>query len=444
MQFPGNFKSIGFAKLTLVTLAGLSTFQNQSFAADLGLEEYKASKEINLGPSHSRLFKIGSYVSRTLVGDPSIAEPVVLCENQFVLVGKKTGKTTIVVWNDDNQVSVMKVQVVNQEKASPTVVAQNSNTKGKLSSLVELTLVECPLTEKLRKDTQQFLSPVLAGRKVVRSAANKNADLDAGYLLVIKNTPSNEVNIKIGTKEQFEEALRKQRKATRTVDLLSSQTRTFRTKNKISQVVVVKGEFVEPIVVSSHEFVLLGKAAGQSSITLQDDQGAEETITLNCKTQSESAKDTSVTPHLDSQPKPIPFVLDKPMNLEEKFVPQPMTISLSRPRCFNTNNGIVRAAISDAGIAEVYFSQDKQFVVAGRKAGETTAFIWDDRGNVLGFDVRISPDSAEPFKFGGSVETMSPQLKTYVADTQEPAEDFQEIEYWTSSSKDVYKVPRKK
>lgn len=64
------------------------------------LEEFKSSNVIDLKVSQSRTFKLKNKIVRTSISDPSIAEPVVVAENQIVLLGKTPGGATIVLWDD--------------------------------------------------------------------------------------------------------------------------------------------------------------------------------------------------------------------------------------------------------------------------------------------------------------------------------------------------------
>src|SRR5262249_30485573 len=57
--------------------------------------------------SQSRTFKLRNKIVRTSISDPGIAEPVVVAENQLVLLGKAPGGSTLVIWDDaGNSVAV--------------------------------------------------------------------------------------------------------------------------------------------------------------------------------------------------------------------------------------------------------------------------------------------------------------------------------------------------
>jgi len=64
------------------------------------LEEFKTTNVIDLKVSQSRTFKLKNKIVRTSISDPAIAEPVVVSENQIVLLGKTPGTATLVLWDD--------------------------------------------------------------------------------------------------------------------------------------------------------------------------------------------------------------------------------------------------------------------------------------------------------------------------------------------------------
>jgi Flp pilus assembly secretin CpaC len=64
------------------------------------LEEFKTTNLIDLKVAQSRTFRLKNKIVRTSISDPSIAEPVVVSENQLVLLGKTPGTATLVLWDD--------------------------------------------------------------------------------------------------------------------------------------------------------------------------------------------------------------------------------------------------------------------------------------------------------------------------------------------------------
>gem|GEM_PF-310575 len=75
------------------------------------LEEFKPTNVIDLKVSQSRTFKLKNKIVRTSISDPSVAEPIVVAENQIVLLGKSPGSTTLVVWDDAGNSIAVDVRV---------------------------------------------------------------------------------------------------------------------------------------------------------------------------------------------------------------------------------------------------------------------------------------------------------------------------------------------
>jgi len=66
----------------------------------IDVEELKAANIIELKVAQSRIFKSKNKIVRTSISDPSIAEPLVMSENQIVLLGKTLGIASLVLWDD--------------------------------------------------------------------------------------------------------------------------------------------------------------------------------------------------------------------------------------------------------------------------------------------------------------------------------------------------------
>lgn len=76
-------------------------------SGNVDMEEFRPSNVIELRVSQSRTFKLKNKIVRTSISDPSVAEPVVVSENQLVLLGRAPGGATLVIWDDaGNSVAV--------------------------------------------------------------------------------------------------------------------------------------------------------------------------------------------------------------------------------------------------------------------------------------------------------------------------------------------------
>ncbi len=75
------------------------------------LEEFKPSNILDLKVSQSRTFKLKNKILRTSISDPGVAEPIVVAENQLVMLGKAPGGATMVIWDDAGNSIAVDVKV---------------------------------------------------------------------------------------------------------------------------------------------------------------------------------------------------------------------------------------------------------------------------------------------------------------------------------------------
>lgn len=62
------------------------------------LKEMKPTMTVDVKASQARVFKTNSKIVRIAVSDPSIAEPVVVSDREFILLGKSPGDVSLFVW----------------------------------------------------------------------------------------------------------------------------------------------------------------------------------------------------------------------------------------------------------------------------------------------------------------------------------------------------------
>ncbi|MBZ0186527.1 MAG: pilus assembly protein N-terminal domain-containing protein, partial [Candidatus Obscuribacterales bacterium] len=75
------------------------------------LEEFKTVNVLDLKVSQSRTFKLRNKIVRTSISDPGIAEPVVVAENQIVMLGKAPGSATMLLWDDAGNTAAIDIVV---------------------------------------------------------------------------------------------------------------------------------------------------------------------------------------------------------------------------------------------------------------------------------------------------------------------------------------------
>ncbi len=69
---------------------------------EVELKELKASIAVDVLASRSKVFKTKQKINRVAVSDPSVADVVLMTENQFVVIGKNPGAISVTVWCEPN------------------------------------------------------------------------------------------------------------------------------------------------------------------------------------------------------------------------------------------------------------------------------------------------------------------------------------------------------
>ncbi len=99
--------------------------------------------------------------------------------------------------------------------------------------------------------------------------------------------------------------------------------------------------------------------------------------------------------HTNLTPQPIPPVVTGTLDFEEYKVTNVIDLKVSQSRTFKLKNKIVRTSISDPGVAEPVVVAENQLVLLGKAPGTSTLVLWDDAGNSVSIDLRVSRDYAQ-------------------------------------------------
>ena len=70
----------------------------QSPVTEVEIKELKASIAVDVLASRSKVFKTKQKITRVAVSDPSVADVVLMTENQFVVIGKNPGAINVTIW----------------------------------------------------------------------------------------------------------------------------------------------------------------------------------------------------------------------------------------------------------------------------------------------------------------------------------------------------------
>ncbi|HEY9790396.1 MAG TPA: pilus assembly protein N-terminal domain-containing protein [Candidatus Obscuribacterales bacterium] len=88
----------GFCQATSDATTTPSTPIPAVTSGTIELKELKPTQSMTVHSSQSRIFKTKTKILRVAVSDPSIAEPVVISEKEFMLLGKAPGDVCVFIW----------------------------------------------------------------------------------------------------------------------------------------------------------------------------------------------------------------------------------------------------------------------------------------------------------------------------------------------------------
>lgn len=456
-------------------------------AGQLELEEYKKTKTIEINASQSKLFLIKNRIFRTSAGDVGIAEPVVVGENTIILLGKAAGETTIQIWDDEGgEVNITVLVGHSQDRlnsllhegpiaAFDRLMEQRANGSGSSKRRGKLELTKCADPREMgasnyqRKISAELekLALILAEKSArpsaqqetqARQTATKAArpDADGKTRQDTLSFPGGEtVVITSGFKTQ---------KTSRSLDLIASQSRTFRSKNNIVRINTTDPSIAEPTAIEKNEFVLLGKAPGRTDFEIQDQLG--NTLALDLRVEKRFGRLLSTfmifgnffKKHLDGRRNTAPFppVAVNPLELFEQEPSETITLKPDQAQFYNSSHSLVRIALADPGNVEPLMLSATQIALIGKRPGRTTVFLWDDVGNLGALDLQVTKatsttkanrNGSESGKTVASRNASNqqslpatPQIsanKTNTKSDSTASSSRHECEIWTGSKKDV-------
>jgi Flp pilus assembly secretin CpaC len=67
-------------------------------AAEVEIKELKTTLAVDVLAQHSKVFKTKQKITRVAVSDPSVADVILMTENQFVVIGKNPGAISVTIW----------------------------------------------------------------------------------------------------------------------------------------------------------------------------------------------------------------------------------------------------------------------------------------------------------------------------------------------------------
>jgi Flp pilus assembly secretin CpaC len=216
----------------------------------------------------------------------------------------------------------------------------------------------------------------------------------------------------------------------------------------------------DPLVVSQHEVVLVGREPGKTTRAITDNTGKELDLEIQVKSEQKldsTREDSSKNPQPEMGDKfpPVPIAV---VGLKECKIERVIDLQVARPKMFTMKDSLIRTYLSDGDVADLYPTNNgRQIYLLGKKAGRTKLFLWDKAGNESGIDLRVM---GQPSDHNDTVTIMLPDECAHPSTQQEASPgtgqatksptttpnsrnrnpDWQ-IEYWTGNRKCILTCP---
>lgn len=446
----------------IATTAKASPENDTRAPGRLSISEYKKTGNIEVNVSQSKLFLIKNKIIRTSVADPGIAEPVVLAENVFILLGKNPGETTVQIWDDAGGNGLLSVLV--EPNPGPHMPLFRSRALEFIEDICgpdrhlntpvkhgRFALKPCSDPGETKEsevkdgcaENLKVLSRILADRHKLESTNQIPESKPAAVSAKAPSMPGkpHEDTLSVdGGKEIVIASGIGTGPTTRTLNLTVSQSRTFKSKNTLAKLITTDPSIAEPIVLSRDEFILLGKAPGKTTLAVQDEIGNTLAVDLNVRKQTgrllslvrQIGELVTKLLHGQQNLSPIAPVAFTPIEFCEQRAIRAIGLKPYQPSFFNTGHGLLRAAIADPGCAEPVLLTSTKLALVGKRPGRTTIFLWDDAGNIGAFELVVA-DKAFPAKQSSQPEA----AETSKSPGSTAVQSKQECEIWSGSRKDV-------
>lgn len=434
---------------TWAKAAAESKQSHSSLLVGIGLEEYKRSRRVDLKVSQARLFQIRNRVIRTSISDPGIAEPVVVAENQFLLIGNCPGETTFVLWDDVGSILTMELHVEENhgEILSSATRLGNSIAQGlrgsKLltdfsptsNSLLKLKEHECINT------TDEYLS--LIQKRVPfrdtspRTPSGPKEDV-LNFVFPNSSIKSHDIIVESGTKTYPGPAT--------VIDLTVSQSRAFRTRNYITRIGTSDPGLCEPIPVSPRDFIVLGKSPKKARIGVTDELGNKETIEflINGRVGPWQTVIRTTARKILGFFKRTRIDEVAPLDVETIYLSEQklngiVDLKSRQSRFFNAEERTVRGYVTDPKIAQLAIVSETEFALVGLAPGSTTVFLWGDKGGCVGLELKVGGSGSSSLAIP-AVTMRKPDIGRTRVLSRGSDIGLHQVEVWTGSLKDIYET----
>lgn len=388
------------------------------------IQEYKPSSAIELGLNESKLFTTKDFfIIRTSTSDPSITEPVVVAENQFVLLGKEKGTATLFVWG---------VNFDHEQRIIGATIQVTGNRTTKTISTRQLVSKE---NSKSSKQTGGDERPEITDYS--KSMRQNNSWLP-GQALPIPTPTKNTVLPKVFNSHLY-------------FNIKEGHSRAFRLPNGIIRTSINNSTIADVIVVSKNELILTAKKFGKTSIFITDKNSKILKIDLTVESKQHAIVNSAPSSEIKSA------TLNQ-LDLDELSVTRSLKVKIGRPLLYRVSDRLIRISLSDSRLAEIKLTTPNEVWITGKAPGKETLLLWDSLGNreaielLIGSNEGKSPRSTVLIPSSEDCGSLGPTLSQEDLVKNEAIDQYTtssnqnepiEIERWVGGRKWIIEFPKK-
>lgn len=409
-------KSHGCA--AVITAEDVRKYFPQLSKGPIKLQEYKQTGHVVVETGCARMLTMNNVLRRTSVSDATIAEPVVVSPFEVALIAKRVGAVTMVFWDDAGNVVVVGVHVADPSAHSTTKtpIATSASSK-QVSQLSLIRSFKVP-AEALQIDVKQTKStPVKSTHDLYRRARR--------YELLVPRAGGKSANrLIVGTIETC--------KTDDSIQLNSSESRTFRVSQALTAWTESDPDIAEPVVVSEHEFVLIGKKEGKSTVGFTDEWGRHVGLEV-IVSRSNEPKNSSDLPQ-KTNTNVLSANGQESVGSIVQGGAQMVNLESNQALELKTNSSLTRTLVSNPAVAEIRPTQ-AGFIVWAKRKGNATAYLWDDSGTLAELNLIVEDDqSATKTSPAGDKQVSLPEHKNF----SNPINGTRRVECWSLDQKQVW------
>jgi Flp pilus assembly secretin CpaC len=208
------------------------------------------------------------------------------------------------------------------------------------------------------------------------------------------------------------------------VELKPSQSKLFTMGTTIVRTTIKDPDIAEPVVLSQHEVLILGKAEGTTNLVIRDEKG--ESLGVAILVLKRHGSDNN-----------LPITAVSPIRFDEIKTTKTIPLKISQSSKIELKDRVVRTSVSNPNIAEIEPTAENGITIKGKSRGWATLFVWDRQGTVEGIDLHIGDHLSET----SNSPKVTPKKRKVDIKRVPVKLEMIDVECWTGDQKKIWQIP---